>query len=293
MQWRKPRRAAATPRPPFARQDEGVHHTGRITAGLGILVAGCVLAACTSNPAKPDNLEASSGSTTTTTTAPTTQPQITVPTTAPPTTSPGVVVPNIIGLRPSQARLALRSLGFTLVPFNAPCHKGTTASQSVVTSLSVPGAGRDPRVGGTPLAPGTARPARSLVGVTWSGCYPNGTIVPEITGLTFDRAVHRLHLAGLTWACFSTAPARPSRSTTTSSTTTNAPASKSATDTSAPANAKTKSTHHHSSTSSTTTTTTLAGQAPHLPTVLSQGTKAGTLLKARTAVDFTMHHCPQ
>jgi hypothetical protein len=271
-----------------------MQYTGRITAGLGILVAGCVLAACASNPARPDNLEASGPTTTTTTTTtPTTLPPITVPRTTP-TAAPGVVVPNVIGLTPSQARLVLRSVGFTLVPFNTPCHKGTTASQSVVTSLSVPGTGRDARIGGTPLAPGTARPAHSRVGVTWSGCFPNGTIVPEITGVTFDKAVHRLHLAGLTWACFSTAPARPSRSTTTSSTTADKPASKpTTTDTSAPADAKTKSTHRHNSTSSTSTSTTMAGQAPHLPTVQSQGIKAGTTLKARTAVDFTMRHCPQ
>jgi hypothetical protein len=270
-----------------------MRHTVRIPAGLGILVAGCVLAACSASPAKPDNLEASSGPTTTTTTTSTTLTQGTRPTTVPPTTSTGVAVPNVIGLTATQARLILRSAGFGLVPFNAPCHKGTTASESVVTALSVPGIGRDPRVGGTPLAPGTARPVHSRVGVTWSGCYPNGTIAPDVTGLTFDRAVHRLHLAGLAWACFSVGTSRPPHSTTTSSTSINEPASKSSTDTSAPANTKTKTTHRHSSTSSTSTSTTVAGQAPHLPTVLSQGTKPGTMLKAHTAVDFTMHHCPQ
>jgi hypothetical protein len=272
-----------------------MRHSVRITAGLGILVAGCVLAACSATPAKPDNLEAKSGSSTTsTTTTSTTLPRITLPTTAPPTTSPSVVVPNVIGLTPNQARLALRSLGFALVPFNTPCHKGTTASESVVTSLSVPGTGHDPRVDATSLAAGTARPARSQVGVTWSGCYPNGTIVPDVTGLTFDRAVHRLHLAGLAWACFSVGPFRPSHAGTTSSTT-KEHTSKSSTDTSATANTNSRTAHHHgsNSTTSTTTTTTVAGQAPHVPTVLSQGTKPGTSLKAHTAVDLTMHHCPQ
>src|SRR5580693_7856438 len=45
MQWRKPRRTSDTPGPRIARQDEGMRHTARIPAGLGILVAGCVLAA--------------------------------------------------------------------------------------------------------------------------------------------------------------------------------------------------------------------------------------------------------
>jgi hypothetical protein len=274
-----------------------MRHTVRIAAGLGVLVAGCVLAACAGTPAKPDDLEAS-GPTTTSTTTSTTLPVVTLPTATAPTTPPGIVVPNVIGLPPNQTRNLLRSLGFVLVPFNALCHKGTTASQSVVTALSVPGTGRDPRLGATALAPGTTRPAHSRVGVTWSGCYPNGTIVPQVTGLTFDRAVHRLHQAGLAWACFSVGSTRPQHSTTTSSTTTNsntktAPASSSSTNTSAPANSKSKTAHHHGSTSSTSTSTTVAGQAPHLPTILSQGTRPGTMLKAHTTIDLTMHHCPQ
>ena len=274
-----------------------MRHTVRISAGLGILVAGSVLAACATTPATPDNLEAKGGPTTTSTTTFTTLPQIphiTVPTTAPPTTTAGVVVPDVIGLAPRETRLVLRSLGFTLVPFDTPCHKGTTASQSVVTSLSVPGPGADPRLGASPLAPGTARPARSRIGVTWSGCYPHGTIVPAVTGLTFDRAVHRLHLAGLDWACFSVAPERPSHGNTAGSSTTGSQASHSSTDTSAPASSKTtRSATSHRATSSTSTSTTVAGQSPNLPKVLSQGTKPGTTLKAHTAVDFTMRHCPQ
>jgi hypothetical protein len=271
-----------------------VRHTVRISAGLGILVAGCVLGACATTPAKPDNLEAKGGPTTTTTstTTSTTLPDITVPTRAPLTTPAGVVVPNVIGLTPNVTRLVLRSLGFDLVPFDTPCHKGTTASQSVVTSLSVPGPGRDPRLGSAPLAPGTARPARSRIGVTWSGCYPHGTIVPNVTGLSFDKAVHRLHLAGLTWACFSVAPER-AHSSTTSSHTNGAPASNASADSSASANSKTNPATRHRPSGSTSTSTTVAGQAPHVPTVLSQSMKPGTVLKAHTAVDFTMHHCPQ
>ncbi len=203
-------------------------------------------------------------------------------------------MPNVIGLSPSQTRLVLRSLGFALVPFEHAVPQGHDG-QPERRDLAVGSRyrARPARVGATPLAPGTARPAHSRVGVTWSGCYPNGTIVPDVTGLTFDRAVHRLHLAGLAWACFSVGPARPQHSSTTSSTTTKAAASKSSTDTSTSASPKSKSAQHHGSTSSTSTSTTVAGQAAHLPTVLSQGTKPGTTLKAHTVVDLTMHHCPQ
>jgi hypothetical protein len=273
-----------------------MHHTPRIAAGLGILVTGCLLAACAGTPSTPDDLEANSGPTTTSTTTTTsTLPQVTMPTNAATSTAVGVLVPNVIGMSPSQARLVMHSLGFVLVPFNAPCQRGTTASQSVLSALSVPGPGQDARVGATSLLPGAARPARSRVGVTWSGCYPNGTAVPDVTGLTFDKAVHRLHAAGLAWACFSVPPGRPSRSTTTSSTTTSRPPAKSSTDESAGKKSSTTTTHHGTSIKrqDTTTTSTTAAQTPRVPAVLSQGTKAGTVLKAHTAVDLTMHHCPQ
>jgi hypothetical protein len=285
-----------------------MHHIVRIGAGLGILVAGCTLAACASTPARPDNLEARGGPTTTSTTT-TTLPDVTVPTTASSTTLAGVVVPNVIGMKPNQARLVLRSLGFVLVPFNTPCLKDTSTSQSVVSSLSVPGPGTDARVGAAPIAPGAVRPARSPIGVTWSGCYPNGTVVPDVTGLTFDTAVHRLHLAGLAWACFSVPPTHAQRPTTTSSTSPGTPPTDSATeasapgdrstDTSAPADVTKKktttTTHHGTSTKhhDTSTTTTAPSQTPHAPAVLSQGIKPGTALRAHTVVDITMHHCPQ
>ena len=183
-------------------------------------------------------------------------------------------------MKPSEARLVLRSLGFVLVPFNAPCHKGTTASESVVSTLSVPGPGQDARVGATALAPGSARarPARPS-GSPGPAAYPNGTIVPDVTGLSFDKAVHRLHVAGLAWACFSV-PAkhrrqrRPARPTTT-------PSDDSSTTTST------------TKLPDTSTSSTAAGQARTNPVVVSQGTKSGTVLKAHTVVDFAMRHCPQ
>jgi hypothetical protein len=275
-----------------------MHHTVRTGAGLGILVAGCVLAGCATTPSRPDDLEARGGPTTTSSTPVTTVANVTVPTTAPSTTIAGVVVPNVIGMKPTQARLVMRSLGFVLVPFNTPCQKDTTISESVVSSLSAPGPGSDARIGAVPLAPGTVRPARSAIGVTWSGCYPNGTIVPDVTGLTFDKAVHRLHLAGLSWACFSVPPDHAQHSTSTSSTSAGTPPSDSVSKASAPRDSTTTTTKtkHHGTSSQhhdTSTSTTAASQTPHLPTILSQGTKPGTALKAHSAVDLTMHHCPQ
>ena len=196
-----------------------------------------------------------------------------------PATIPGVVVPDVIGMKPGQARLVMRSVGFVLVPFNAPCHKGTAESQSVLSALSVPGSGKDARIGATGLIPGSTRPARSRIGVTWSGCYPNGTTVPEVSGLSFDKAVHRLHQAGLAWACFSVPPAQPKHTAKHSTTTSTAPP-----DTSSTSTTKAPDT----STSSTT-----AGQASNEPPVLSQGTKPGTVLKPHTVIDFSMRHCPQ
>jgi hypothetical protein len=260
-----------------------MRHTIRVAAGLGILVGGCALAACATTPS-PDDLEANSGTTTstTTTTTSTTPTAVTLPTSAPRPTTPGVAVPNVIGMKPSQARLVMRSAGFVLVPLNTPCHRGTTASQSVVSSLSVPGPGQDARIGATALTPGSARPARSRVGVTWSGCYPNGSIVPDVTGVSFDKAVHRLHVAGLAWACFSVPPTHSKPSKTTGSSATGTPPS----DDSSTTTTTTKP-------PDTSTSSTASGKASNQPSVVSQGTKPGTVLKAHTVVDFLMRHCPQ
>ncbi len=286
------------PGPRSASQDEWVRHTIRVATGLGILVVGCALAACATTPATPDDLEDSAGPTASSTpTTSTSLPDVTMPTGAATSTEPGIVVPDVIGLAPGQARLVLHSLGFVLVPFNTPCRKGTPASVSVLSSLSVPGPGQDARVGATALAPGSLRPARSRLGVTWSGCYPNGTTVPDVTGLSFDKAVRRLHLAGLAWACFSVPPGQQPRSTTTTSTPAGAgaPPADSSTDTSTPKGSSTTTAHRGTSAThhDTATTSTVANQTPHTPTVVSQGTQPGTIVKAHTAVDFTMHHCPQ
>ena len=180
----------------------------------------------------------------------------TTPTTAPTTTTtsrPGVAVPNVIGLKIAEAKAELVAAGFPSVGLNAPCNKGTLASQSVVSALSIAGAPPDPRVGAVPLVPGTPVPPGSRIGITWSGCYGDHATVPNVIGLTFAAARHALHAAGLTWACYSVGGA--------ATTTSRAPV----------------------------TTTTVH----HVPTVLSQDPPAGTVLHPGTPVSLTMHRCPQ
>jgi hypothetical protein len=179
-------------------------------------------------------------------------------------------------------RFYLRTAGFGTVPLNSPCNKGTLPSQSVVASLSIPGKPPNVTLGAQPLVPGTILPRGAHVGITWSGCYPAGTAVPFVTGHTYSSAVHLLHLAGLNWACFSVGPGtttttHPPRTTTTRPVPTS---------TAGPT----------SSTSSTTTTTaappTTTTAVPPA-TVLSQGTKAGTVVQAGAVVALVMHRCPQ
>jgi hypothetical protein len=161
------------------------------------------------------------------------------------------------------ARFYLKTAGFVTLPLTPPCDKGTPISQSVVASLSVPGKPPDVTVGAQPLAPGTLLDKGASVGITWSGCYPAGTEVPQVVGHTFANAVHLLHLAGLNWACFSVGG--PTTTTTTSKA---------------------------GQAASSTTTTAVATAAP-APVVLSQGTEQGTLVQAGAVVDILMHHCPQ
>jgi hypothetical protein len=142
------------------------------------------------------------------------------------------------------ARFFLKVAGFAAVPLNAACNTGTPPSQSVVASLAVPGRPPDVTVGAQPLVPGTLLPKGARVGVTWSGCFPGGTQLPQVVGHTFAGAVHLLHLAGLDWACYSVGGA-----------------------------------------------ITTGPRPTHL--VLSQGTKAGSVVPAGTVVALFMHHCPQ
>jgi beta-lactam-binding protein with PASTA domain len=181
-------------------------------------------------------------------------------------------------MKVNLAHFYLKTAGFSWVPFNVPCNKGTLPSQSVVASLSIPGRPPNVTVGAQPLIPGTLLPKDARVGITWSGCYPAGTTVPRVTGHTFSSAVHLLHLAALNWACYSVGS--PTTTTTHRTTTT----------TTRPV---TTSTLDPTSSTSTTTTPPTTTTAKPSATVLSQGTKAGTSAQAGAVVTFVMHHCPQ
>ena len=235
----------------------------RVLAGCALLAAACTLASCSTPAARraaPKTTSTSAPTTTTTTTSP--------PTTVPPTTLPqGVGVPNVLGMKIDLAHFYLKMAGFSWVPLNAPCSKGTLPSQSVVASLSIPGRPPNVTVGAQPLLPGTLLAKGSQIGLTWSGCYPAGTTVPQVTGRTFASAVHLLHLAGLNWACYSVGPDPTSTTTSTTAAST--------------------------STTAPLPTTTTATTATPPARVLSQGTKAGTAAQAGAVVVLVMHHCPQ
>jgi beta-lactam-binding protein with PASTA domain len=239
---------------------------GRLTATFALgVVAACTLAACGSSPSANDKAAVRSIPTTTSTT--TTVP-VTTPTAAT-TTTGGIVVPNVIGLKIAPARDALHASGLPYVGLNVACNRGTLASQSVVASLSVAGKPPTPAVGAVPLSPGATVAPGTRVGITWSGCFGSGSLVPAVVGLTFPAARHALHDAGLTWACYSVGGATTTTSKATTTTTTTTPGS--------------------TTTSPPVTTTT--HRPP--PTVLTQNPPPGGLLRAGSTVALTMHACPQ
>ncbi len=228
-----------------------------LVLAAGVVLA-CALAACSSSPPTTQTRPARSTSTTALPTTTTSDVNTTTTTTT--TTMPGLAVPNVIGLKGMPARFILAASGFVPLALNKPCG-GTAASQSVVASLSIPGQEPDRAVGATPLAPGTDRPKGSVVAITWSGCYPDGTSVPAVVGLHFKPAVHLLHAVGLTWACFSVGADAP---------TTKPPPPTS---------------------SNTTTTTTKPPTPPAV--VLTQSPTAGVAVAATSTVTLTMRACPQ
>jgi hypothetical protein len=236
--------------------------------GIAALVTACLLTSCGGAPIAAQkkairNILTTTSSTTTTTTPPTT-------TTAPSTTTqPGVVVPNVIGLKITAAHAALRTAGFPSVSLNAPCNKGTVASQSVVASLSIPGKPPDVRVGAVPLSAGADAPPGTRVGINWSGCYGDAAEVPAVVGLTLPAARQAIHGAGLAWACYSIG--EPPTTTTT-----HAPRTTSTTG--AP-------------TTTTAPETTTAVKV--VQTVLTQSPAAQTVVHPGATVTLTMHRCPQ
>jgi beta-lactam-binding protein with PASTA domain len=232
-----------------------MHHWRRHAAtGTGAVLA-VVLASCSSSPSGDQGQRADRSTTTVTVTA------ITSSTTS---TQPGVTVPNVIGLRIAAARVALRDVGLPLVDLNKRCTKGTLASQSVVDSLALPGKAPTPNVGAVPVEPGSKVPPGSRIGITWSGCYGNVVLVPDVVGESFAVARHALSEAGLTWACYSVGRSSRNTTTTTSATTT---------------------------TASVTTATAVAPLPRGI--VLTQDPQTGGMLRPGATVTLTMRVCPQ
>ena len=125
----------------------------------------------------------------------TTSTSITVPPSS--STTPQVSVPDVIGQYATPTRIALLTVGLRIKAVNAVCAKGNLTSESVALSLVLIGPN-----GSTPLVTGSMVPPKSVVGVTWSGCYGKGVVVPDVVGMLWKdgtRAV--LQAGGLHWAC--------------------------------------------------------------------------------------------
>jgi beta-lactam-binding protein with PASTA domain len=224
--------------------------SGRLAAlGATALVAAPVLTSCANSPSPVAKAVGDSPTSSTSTPPPTTS-----TTAASTTTRPGVAVPDVIGLKIAPARAALRAASLASVSLNTPCTKGTVPSQSVVSSLSIPGTTPVLSIGAVPLRPGTIVAPGTQVAITWSGCFGDSSDVPAVVGLTFVAARHALHAVGLSWACYSLG-----QQTTTS--------------------AAPKTTAPH---------------PPKPPqTVLTQKPSAHTVLRPGSIVSLTMHRCPQ
>jgi beta-lactam-binding protein with PASTA domain len=177
----------------------------------------------------------------------------------------GVAVPDVVGVRFTAARATLRAAALLPHSLNAPCRKSPPASQSVVSSLSLPGRASDGRVDAVPLSPGSVVPVGSRIGITWSGCYGDASDVPAVVGLTMGAARHAIHAVGLTWACYSVGHVAP---TTTSSS-------------------------DASASTTAAVTVTVATTAKVRQTVLTQNPAAHSVVRPGTTVSLTMRHCPQ
>jgi beta-lactam-binding protein with PASTA domain len=174
-----------------------------------------------------------------------------------------VAVPNVIGMKIAAARSTLRSATLPAISLNTACNKGTLASQSVVSSLSIPGKAPTFDVGAVPLSPGMLVAPGTRVAITWSGCFGDSVEVPVVVGLTLAAARHTLRAVGLNWACYSAGHGTTTTSAPPMPTTTSDPA----------------------------TTTTEAPKAPQ--TVLTQSPAAHASLRPGATVSLTMHRCPQ
>ena len=179
-------------------------------------------------------------------------------------------MPPVIGLKIATARAALRAAGLHPVSLNVACNRGTLASQSVVTSLSVAGEAPTPTVGAVPLEPwshGCARDAGRdhLVGVLRQRIARARHRRPHPPG-----GAPRAHRGGARVGLLLGGPAddRPRRRPPTT------------TDQSVGHLHQRSRGHDHD------------GQG-RPQTVLTQSPAPGTVLKPGSIVSFTMHACPQ
>jgi len=235
-----------------------------------VILAVSVLSSCGSSPTA-EQRNAGHTTVSTTTVAPTSSTSTTTPSS---TTTPGVTVPNVIGAKIAAAHAALHAVGLPSVPLNTPCNRGSLASQSVVSSLAIPGTAPDLRAGAVPVSPGAVVPPGTRIGITWSGCYGDTATVPAVFGLTFAAARHALHAVGLTWACYSVGKETTTTTTGALATTTS--------------DSSTSSSAAPVTTAPVTTTT-----GKPRPTVLTQTPGAATVLHPGAPVSLTMHTCPQ
>ncbi len=273
---------------------------------VGAVLVSVALVSASCGRAPSSHRQGAHAGTTTTTTTTTSPPSATS------STTPGIAVPNVVGMQNASAKFYLLEAGFRIIPLTPACDRATPASQSIVLSLEEPG-NAQLKTSPVLIVPGELRPKGSYVGITWSGCFPNGTIAPRVTGMPYVEAIFALHKAGLTWACYST-PATatttkpPATSTTkavSATTTTNPPATST---TSAP---PTSALSHDVAPGQRVTTRAtgpvgrpgspdvvggaidgvLSAFSPQL--VLTQNPPPGTTMKAGSAVTITMHACPQ
>jgi beta-lactam-binding protein with PASTA domain len=116
-------------------------------------------------------------------------------------TVPQVVMPQLIGLHQRDLKAAAGG-NFRYHSMNAECSNGTVPSESVVAAVQLyQPAG--------PATSGQMIPKGSVIGLTWSGCWPNGTTVPSELGQPWNSGNEAVRMAGLKVNCVSAAPYSP------------------------------------------------------------------------------------
>jgi beta-lactam-binding protein with PASTA domain len=118
-----------------------------------------------------------------------------------------VTVPSVVGQYLPAARRALVAAGVRTQNLNTPCNAGGNPQKaSVVVSLVLVGTIET-------LTGGEQIPKSSSVGVTWSGCYGKGIVVPNVVGDTWPVGVAAIQSASLVVGCTSSQPYGPGNTT--------------------------------------------------------------------------------